>query len=226
MCVPCSPWSIALRKQETLQPRENWLQRPSRPSLLQYDHQRRSNVFEQHTRRRQHNVGCACSKSSHESNKTSGIRGNKKCPPAFDTHYFTPDTYISDLQKCWTMGLHRPPKWNWTSVHQTTHQTTMVIHTGLHRLPRNMSSHGGETLKISSSFSWGLNLGTALVQRTKMGETNQQNGRFDVVVLYINFNSILLIYHIPIMFCLGETIPDTPPFFFCWKRLSAERKTP
>ena len=115
MCVPCSPWSMALRKRETLQPRENWLQRPSRPSLLQFDHQRRSSVFEQHTRRRQHNVGCACSKSSRENNKTSGIRGNKKCQPAFDTHYFTPDTYISDLQKCWTMGLHRPRKWNWTS---------------------------------------------------------------------------------------------------------------
>lgn len=51
---------------------------------------------------------------------------------------------------------------------------------------------------------------TALVQRS-FGRKKQQNGSIDVWWLYISSpNSIFLIYHIPIMFCLGETIP---PFF-------------
>ena len=56
---------------------------------------------------------------------------------------------------------------------------------------------------------------TALVQRS-FGRKKQQNGSIDVWWLYISSpNSIFLIYHIPIMFCLGETIP--PPFFSAGK---------
>ena len=130
---------------------------------------------------------------------------------------------IRTFQTCKSVGLWDfiVPKWNWTSIHQTPGApNNHGLSHGLHRLPRNMSSHGGETLKISSSFSCGLSLGTALVQRT-FGRKKQQNGSMDVVVLYIIFNSIFLY---SIMFCLGETI-SLPPFFCC-KRLSAERKTP
>lgn len=127
---------------------------------------------------------------------------------------------IRTFQTCKSVGLwenHRPRSETTTSIHQTPGAPHNHGHShGLHRLPRNMSSHGGETLKISSSFSCGLNLGTALVQRTKMGEKNQQNGSIDVVVLYIIFNSIFLIYYIPIMFCLGETI-SPPPLFSAGK---------
>ena len=80
---------------------------------------------------------------------------------------------IRTFQTCKSVGL-----WDFivpevkTELSSTKHRE----HTGLHRLPRNMSSHGGETLKISSSFSCGLNL----EQRWFNGALGEKNNKMAV----------------------------------------------